>query len=394
MSARPIRIGFDARLAGSRHAGIGRYAENLLHFLLTTVTEYENQPVEWVVFISPEHDLDWLLPLAEKNPAVTIQTVTIRHYSLAEQFIWPRVLWKAELDLVHVPHFNVPVLYLRPYTVTIHDLLWHQQRDPRATTLLPWVHRLKYGAYRLVSTIAIRRAQYVFVPSKVVRKEVTQYTGRIKHIGVTYEGVGEPYRSATVTESSFPKQSTPKKERAPYVVYTGSLYPHKNVEVVLRALRLLPKFQLKLAGARSVFSERFLEQAERYQVACQVEWLGYVPDSELIALYRQSVAVIQPSLSEGFGLTGLEALATGTPVVASDRPIFHEIYGEHAQYFPARDGLVLSQMLSEMESSAPTLTDRRRFRRHALEFDWHQTGEQTWEKMQRVLHKIRSSAQT
>lgn len=384
MSARPIRIGFDARLAGSRHAGIGRYAEQLLRYFLENIRTFQKKSITWVVFIPKDHDLTWLENTAKKNTHIEIVTVAIRHYSLLEQMWWPWILWKSELDLLHVPHFNVPVFYPRAFTVTIHDLLWHQQRDPRATTLVPWMHRLKYGAYRLVSTVAIWRAGYVFVPSKVVQKEVTRYTRRLANVVVTYEGVGEPYRSATLTE----KRSRPKKERAPYCVYTGSLYPHKNVAVVLRALRLLPEMKLLIASARSVFTDRFLDQAARAGVSNQVEWLGYVPDKELIPLYQDAVAVIQPSLSEGFGLTGLEALATGTPVIAADRPIFHEIYGEHAQYFFPLDGYELHQLLKSVHADPPTLSQRRAFRRHALAYEWSKTGRETWEKIAKLLSEL------
>ncbi len=385
MSAGPIRIGFDARLAGSRHAGIGRYAENLLRYLLEEIHVAEGRPIQWVVFVAQEHDLSWLESLGD---TVEIRHVCIRHYSVAEQILWPQILMRAKLDLLHVPHFNVPVLYTLPFTVTIHDLLWHQQRDPRATTLLPWMHRLKYGAYRLVSWMAIRRAKYVFVPSKVVQKEVARATGRVRSVRVTPEGVGEPYRSATISENS----KDFKAASAPYCVYTGSLYPHKNVEVILRALRRVPQMRLVLASSRSVFTERFLEQAERYGVASQVEWRGYVPDTEMISLYRSATALIQPSLSEGFGLTGLEALAVGARVIAADIPIFHEVYGECAEYFPPRDGYALSELLERFGEVAPALSERRRNRRHALTYSWQIMGEQTWEKMRVVIQQNQQKA--
>ncbi len=381
MPARPVRIGFDARLAGSRHAGIGRYAESLLQYLLNNVNTLGKQKVFWVVFVSEDHDLPWLEELAEKNSQIEVRTVAVRHYSLVEQVWWPWILWKAELDLLHVPHFNVPLFYPRKFTVTIHDLLWHQQRDPRATTLIPWVHRIKYGAYRVVSTLAILRAQYVFVPSKVVQKDVGKYTRRVANVVVTYEGVSGAYRSTSVPE----KVSRLKEFPGSYCVYTGSMYPHKNVSVLLRALRLLPHMKLLVASSRSVFTDRFLSQAERVGVAEQVVWLGYVPDDKLITLYQGSVAVIQPSLSEGFGLTGLEALATGTPVIAADMPIFHEIYAEHARYFFPLDGYALSEILENLRKNPPESSDRKKFRKYALQFEWKKTGEQTWQKIEKLL---------
>ena len=99
---------------------------------------------------------------------------------------------------------------------------------------------------------------------------------------------------------------------------------------MLKALKKLPKYQLLVVGSRDVFQTQVRKLVARYKVKRQVKFLGYVPDQKLIKLYQESLAVVQPSLSEGFGLTGIEAMASGTAVLASDIPIFHEIYQDHA----------------------------------------------------------------
>ena len=149
-----MRIGIDARLAGSAHGGIGRYIEELLRFL--TLSEEHR----WVVFLHHKGQLPWL----ESCKDVEIVYAPIRHYTLQEQLAMPRIFSDAKLDLLHVPHFNIPLMYQGRFVVTIHDLLWHERRDRNATTLSPFMHILKYHVYKFVAETAIRRAEKVLVP--------------------------------------------------------------------------------------------------------------------------------------------------------------------------------------------------------------------------------------
>lgn len=387
-ASRPLRIGFDARLAGPKHAGIGRYSEQLLQRLLTQLTLADgDQAVQWVVFVHPDHGMIGLDELAAADH-VEVRETTIRHYSWQEQSHWLRELNSAALDWLHVPHFNVPLLYRQPFSVTIHDLLWHKHRDPHATTLTPAVHAVKRVGYELVSESAIKRAKVVFVPSQFVKADVYRQTGRDLDVHVTPEGVGDPYRSVPLVQSGEEKRSRRKKERAPYFVYTGSLYPHKNVEVVLRALRLLPAFRLKVASARNVFTDRVMETARRFGVQHQIDWLGFVPDEELIRQYQGAVALVQPSLAEGFGLTGLEALAVGCPAVLSDIKVFREIFSESGWYFPRLDGKQLAETLLHLEKSPPKPALRRQWQQFARSYDWDHMAQQTWEEMSTAITKV------
>jgi len=127
-----------------------------------------------------------------------------------------------------------------------------------------------------------------------------------------------------------------------YFVYAGNAYPHKNLGRLIEAMVLLNKSQdepviLKIASSRNVFTKRLEKEigelgAERY-----VELLGFVPDKKLNDLYKKSVAFVFPSLSEGFGLPGIEAMEAGTLVLASDTPVFKEVYKDAAVYFNPLD---------------------------------------------------------
>lgn len=356
-----MRIGLDCRLAGLRHAGIGRYIENLVQRL-----PQAGRDVTWVCFF---HDAKQLTQVMGSGPLpdnVEIKFAPIRHYSLAEQWQWPNILNQAHLNLLHVPHFNVPLLYRGKLMVTIHDLLWHEYRGQHVTTLSPLWYWVKYWAYRWVATAAIHRAVKVLVPAETIKQTLCRYypTAEAK-IVVTMEGVADAFKT---TSSGQPKK------RQPELLYVGSLYPHKNIQVVIRALRLLPNYKLVLVGARNVFQDQTRQLAREFEVSDRVEFVGYLSDAELRHRYQTATALVQPSLSEGFGLTGVEALAAGAPVLASDIPIFHEIYGEAATYFDPHSPEAFVQALAEVTTHHPSPNQVARL---IKQYDWLQMTKQT-----------------
>lgn len=313
-----MRIGIDCRLAGKKHAGLGRYTQNLVAELLGN-TAAKNDT--FVLFFTSKSQEKNVLP---KSIVPKIETVItpIQHYSLKEQLVFPFYLYKAKLDLLHVPHFNVSLLYTKPLVVTIHDLLWHEKRGGGVTTLHPLVYWIKYFFYHLVTTAAVARSLALFVPSKTVAQTVIKhYPHATKKLVLTPEG----------SELIPPKKYPPRKNQQ--LLYVGSLYPHKNIQLVIDALKKLPQTHLVIVGSRNVFQKKVESYVKDRNLQHRVSFRGYVTDAELRDLYLESTALVQPSLSEGFGLTGLEALTLQTPVLASDIPIFHEIYDTAAIYF-------------------------------------------------------------
>lgn len=312
-----MRIGIDARLAGLKHGGIGRYTEELLRSLTRQKTNHQ-----WIVFLYEKGQLPWL----ERVRNVKVVYVPIRHYTLAEQLNLPGIFNAECLDLLHVPHFNIPLAYRKPYVVTIHDLLWHERREKNATTLSPGIYLLKYHAYKFISETAIRGARSVFVPTEHVKSIVLKHA-KNQRVVVTPEGVAEAY---TVKGSK-------AKRPYQYFMYTGSLYPHKNVPYILDVLVGMQEFHLVVVSGRSIFQDAFMKEVNKRLLQDRVHVEAMVEDKGIAELYRGATACIMPSFSEGFGLPGLEALACGALVFASDIPVFHEVYGDAATYINPND---------------------------------------------------------
>ncbi len=318
-----MKIGIDARLAGIEHAGIGRYVEELLRRVI------KNKNHTWVIFLHHKNQLDWLL----ESETVKLVYAPIRHYTLTEQLKMPGIFAAQNLDLLHVPHFNIPLFYSGTLVITIHDLLWHEQKGSHVTTLSPLMYSLKYVAYKWLVSVAVKRALRILVPANTVKKTIASHFPSLskRKIIVTKEGVDRKWFTDPKKLSQTP---TP---RVPVLFYTGSLYPHKNVLFVSKALKKLPGFSLYISSSRNVFTQEFLKTIKELGLSKQVKHVGRLSDSELKNWYRKCYALVQPTLSEGFGLTGLEAMAAGSPVLASNIPVFSEIYGSHAVFFNPKD---------------------------------------------------------
>jgi len=358
-----MRIGIDARLSGQGHAGIGRYTEELLRNLLMLSTSHK-----WFVFVRQKDQLLWLKEYASVQEIVA----PISHYSVQEQLMLPFLFEKEKLDLLHVPHFNVPMFYRGKYVVTIHDLLWHERKDRDATTLSPLMHKLKYGAYRYVAEQAIKRASAVIVPSKAVADTVNKVVPGSRSPVVIYEGVADSYRRIP---HEVKKQEI--KLNFPFILNIGSLYPHKNVKVLLEVLNKIPEIHLVQVSSRNVFQEKFKLQVEKQGLSDRVHVLGNLSDEEVSALYQKASALVFPSFSEGFGLPGLEAMSSGCPVVASSIPVFHEIYGKAAVFIDPSSSASIKDALLSLKNASFRDSMILAGTKQASLFSWKNTAKQT-----------------
>jgi len=124
--------------------------------------------------------------------------------------------------------------------------------------------------------------------------------------------------------------------RADYFVYIGNAYPHKNLSRLIDAIILL-KTKLIIVSGRSIFIERLQKEINRKNASKLVEILGFVTDKDLKNLYKNSIAFVFPTLSEGFGLPPMEAINAGTLAVISDIPVLKEVYEDSVLYFDPLD---------------------------------------------------------
>lgn len=382
VAKKQVRIGIDARLAGQTHAGIGRYSENLIRNLIPLVDKNSTFQVKLVIFFFDQAQAKQVMAEFFEHSRVELIYTGIKHYGLREQLLLPKIYKRAKLDLLYVPHWNVPLAYRGKLLITIHDLLWHEQKGMQATTLKAWQYPIKYLAYRLISSKAIKRAQAIFVPTKTIAKTIANYYQNTTHkVIVSKEGIAPAYQKALKTVNS-------QNKIIKQFVYTGSLYPHKNLKLIIQSLHKLPKYKLLIASSRNLFQNQIKTLVANYKVKKQVVFLGFVSDEKLIELYQKSLALVQPSFSEGFGLTGIEAMASQTAVLASDIPVFREIYQDAALFFDPKSPASFLAAVKNLE-----LSDRKKLLKKGLSlaasYSFAQMTEEIWQKIQEQLWKRR-----
>lgn len=361
-----MRIGIDARYWGTRDTGIGRYVQNLV--LSLGKIDKKN---EYIIFGGEAAKTE-----IEKFPNFKWVKLETRPYSIAEQLVNPGVFLKEKLDLLHVPHFNAPIFYPAKMVITLHDLIKHLSVG-RATTTLPFYqYWLKHALYRLVVRVNLARAISVITPAFFWKEYL------IKHFGLNPAKIHVTYEAAVKTLTGKTKQSSAEVLHRydlakPFVIYTGNLYPHKNVPFLVDAIKRFNlshehKLQLALVCGRDDSFKKIITPDET------IKYLGFVTDEDLAILYSQALALVQPSLIEGFGLIGLEAMSVGLPVLASRATVLPEIYADAALYFDPRneDELVtsLSRLISDQELVIALIASGRK---RVAQFSWTKCARQT-----------------
>lgn len=307
-----IRIAIDARLIAQ--TGVGRYIRNLIREL--SINDTHN---EYVVFVrkADAHFIE--LPNTRWKKIIA----DVPWHSIAEQFVMPFMYLAARVDIVHVPYFTAPVLYPGKFILTIHDLTILHLSTGRATTLPYWFYKLRRAGYAIILHLGIRRASKILTVSETTREDIAHhFPSSLTKIVVAYEGV-DTTLAGSDTEKSLPV-------RSPYFLYVGNAYPHKNLELLVDAYADFIKkntgtVKLVMAGKDDYFYTRLRTYVTSKGLSDSVVFTGHIQDTELSSLYRFALALVFPSLSEGFGLPALEALSFGCPILVSDIGVFREI---------------------------------------------------------------------
>jgi glycosyltransferase involved in cell wall biosynthesis len=332
-----VRIAIDARKIGDY--GIGTYIRGLLGGLAEL-----GGPDRILVFAPASARA--LVPAAFEHVIVEAP-----HYSLRELVVIRRAIDRAGVDLFHAPHYVVPVTNCRT-VVTIHDLIHLNQK--MANRLAPLYARLMIGR-------AVRKSARILTVSETVKRQIAARFRCEEKIVVTPNGVDPVFRAAE-----------PAKSPARYFLSVGNDKPHKNVGTLVDAFEIVRRkigdVSLVLAGAR------FRRFAAREGVITP----GFVTIGELASLYRNALAVVQPSIEEGFGLPALEAMSSGAAVITSRADALVEVTADAALHVDATSADSLADaMLRVADDGALRIDLASRGIARARRFTWRECASQT-----------------
>lgn len=366
-----MKILIDARFYGLENAGLGRYTMNLVEqlSLIDNINEY-------IILLRTKYFDQLKFPSNFKTVKADIA-----HYSLKEQLFLKKLIKNYNPDLVHFLHFNVPLNFRGNFVITIHDLIMHKFWGREATTLPFFIYPFKRLAYKSIFANSVKKASHIIVPSNFTKQELIKcYSLTKPKVTVIYEGVEDRVQTIKSRSSVLEKYNID----SPYFIYTGNAYPHKNLKRAVEAISELntsshQKILLLIASGRGVFTQRLQKLVKKTGAEKYVLTLGFVPDKDLFILYKNSVGYLYPSLYEGFGLPGLEAITAGTLLLASDIPVFHEVYKSHALYFNPFDfSSIVSTMKDalemELKKRHKLITESREF---VKAYSWRKMAEQT-----------------
>ncbi|MCL4415913.1 MAG: glycosyltransferase family 4 protein [Actinobacteria bacterium] len=310
------RIVIDARMF--QQSGIGRYIRNLI----TKLQLIDKDNEYFILHLKDDYD-----NLKYQNNFQKI-LANFRWYGLEEQVKLPKLLNSLKADLVHFPHFNIPIFFKGKFVVTIHDLIHRHFSTKRATAHGPIVYKLKQLGYKKVFKEVLKKSEKILVPSRFVSEELINSESVDKNkIIVTHEAVDD--KLITLINENKIVEDFP----SPYIFYVGNAHPHKNVEGLIKAFLKIKekngKLKLILAGHDHYFWQKVKSEFKDGSII----YKGKISDEQLVEYYKNARCFVMPSFEEGFGIPILEAMACSCPVVSSNAGSLQEIGGLATLYF-------------------------------------------------------------
>ncbi|MCG2768156.1 MAG: glycosyltransferase family 4 protein [Anaerolineae bacterium] len=367
-----MRIGIDARLVHYQQAGITQYTLRLLQGL----AQIEGED-EFVVL----QNYRVREPYVEHKRFLRSPCYTPSHHRL-ESCLLALELLPLGLDVFHSPDFIPPRKFRYKSVITVHDL-----------NFLVYPHFLTSEAARYYGQIdqAVRRADRIIAVSESTRRDIVRLMGTPESkISVIYEGANPIFRCLENKEEL--RESLRRKYgiQEDFILFVSTIEPRKNIPTLVRAFRqLLDDYHLDvslvLAGREGWRFDEVFNTIEELKLEDRVFCLGRVPTADLVWLYNTAKVFAFPSFYEGFGLPPLEAMACGTPVVASNVSSLPEVVGDAGL-------LVDPQEVDELTVALWRLMSDEELREDLIEKGLRRASTFSYEKMARetlaVYHRL------
>jgi glycosyltransferase involved in cell wall biosynthesis len=360
-------IAIDAREISTSN---GRYVQRLLQYLQKIDTNNN-----YLVLLKPDDYVNWV----PENKNFGKVLCPYKEFTFGEQLGFKKQLKELKPDLVHFTMVQQPILYRGKSVTTIHDLTTTRFRNPAKNPIVFWA---KQQVYKIVNWYVPHKNKHIITPSEFVKKDVVSFAKvKSKKITVTYEAADE------INE---PMEPIKELQSKPFIFYVGRPQPHKNLARLIEAFAILkqkhPNLLLVLGGRKDNEYESFIEIAKTHGVEESVCFTGYVSEGQLKWLYRGCKVYVFPSLSEGFGLPGLEAMRHSAPVASSNATCLPEVYGKAAWYFNPNDVHDIARSINEVLENNELRKDLiKRGRIQADTYSWQKMAEQTLEVYQNAL---------
>jgi len=359
-----MRIGIDGRELLHKRTGVGRVLAELCGEWLSSDRAREHE----FLLYTPESGTD---PSVLGPPFSEGSNHRFRHRSVPGR---PGTWWEQVslctaagvdgLDLFFAPAYSAPLRLAVPTVVTMHDVSFIAHPE-----WFGWREGLRR---RWLAERVIARADAIISVSAFTRAEILRYYGvRPERVRVVRSGITP--RATPLSEGDSP----------PSVLFVGSIFNRRHLPTLIQAFadarRRFPTAQLTVVGDDRTFPRQDLALSiQRAGVEDSVWLRSYVSESELTELYQRATVFVFLSEYEGFGLTPLEAMSAGVPVVVADTPVARELYGDAALYVPVADAAATAAAIRTLLADQ-AVRDHQRQRAAALlpAFTWARAADET-----------------
>lgn len=367
-----MKIGIDCRLW--YETGVGRYIRNLVNEL--SGIDKKNEYV--LFFRKNEYET---VPIPGKN--FKKKLADVRWHTFREQITFKKILESEKLDLVHFPYFSYPIGYKGKFIITIHDLIIDHFPTGKASTLPSVLYFIKQLGYKFVLRSAIKNAKKIIAVSGATKQEIIDhYHLNPEKVVITLEGIDREFEKEKEEKVDVP---------VPYFLYVGNVYPHKNIQRLTQAFSDLQKevdnVNLIIVGKEDYFLKTIEKEVVENKIA-NILFYKSITDAQLSYLYKHALALVSPSLMEGFGLPALEAMAHKCLVLCSEIPSFLEVCGDIPVYFDPYNVEDIAKTLSKAYKHEIKQSGEKKeagFQR-VKQFSWSKMARQTLDIYQSSVH--------
>lgn len=372
-----MRIGIDGTALPAQPVGAGNYIIHLIRSLIELNSEHE-----FVIFaqlsrqhlfdLPPTPGLHWQL-VPEINPARRLPW---------EQISFPALVKKAEVDLLHSPHYTRPYRLNCPSVVTFHDMTFF---------LFPQLHTLaKRFFFKAAIRMSARRANALIAISENTRQDAIRLikipADKIFTIPLGVDEHFHPVHDDALLAEVRHRYNLPER----FILYVGVVEPRKNLPLLLRSYKTIVdegiNHPLVIAGRFGWMYNELIREIDALGLKNKIHFTGYLPQADLPIVYNLADVFVYPSIYEGFGLPPLEAMACGTPVITTAISSMPEHVGDAGILVPAEDEGALSRALHNVLTDR-SLQDRLRLKgpQQAANFTWQRTALETLQIYKQVL---------
>lgn len=362
-----MKIVIDARESGTT---TGRYIDKLEENL------YHLKPSYDFVILTGSSRLDHIKKVA---PSFKVVESNFEDFSFAEQLGLKKQIQGLRPDLVHFGMTQQPILYRGNVVTTIHDLTTARFNNPAKN---PVTFKFKQLVYRWVIKRVASKSKIIVTPSQFVKDDLISFAHiNPSKVVVIHEAADK------ITQAAEPITSLKGKQ---FLFYVGRPNPHKNLDRLVQAYKTLalshPNLLLVLAGSQDKNYQNLEKLIAKENLTSQVFMLGRVSEGALRWLYENCAVYVFPSLSEGFGLPGLEAMVHGAPVAAANTTSLPEIYGNAAVYFDPTDPSNIADAINSVLSDTKLRESLKlKGKSQAAKYSWRTMAEQTLDVYKQLI---------